>query len=200
MNIHKIILLFSLIISPLALAHPTFDLLTAIEKGDVEGVKSALAQGANPDSIRSIDNHSARTLAHSKILEFFGESKNTMYASSFAALSLPAMAFYENPKYAFLSSLALAWGVLIPYKAHNQGASLSTQSANVAGALGLGGVLGICATAWTAPEKWQMIVNAIGAIGLTTLIYKSLQFNKYVCINSLLNPQDYQLTPENIQS
>ncbi len=196
MNIKKIILLFSLIISPFALANSTDDLFSSIEIGNIQGVKKALTEGANPDSVRSIDNHCARTLAHSKIVEFFGESRNTMYASSLATLLLPAMAFYEKPAYALLSSLALTAGTLISYKTKTQNDKL----VKLSGALGLGGVLGLCATALTAPEKWQIVANALGTAGLITFIYKAYQLNKYVCINSLLNPQDYQLTPENIQS
>ena len=192
MKIQKIFLLLSLIISPLVLANATDDLLNAIEQGNVQNVEKAITQGADLDIIRTSDNHSAKSLAHSKILEL-AESKNSWIASLLASLSLPVMGFYQNPKYAFLSSAALASGLIIPHQTKND--ILLTLSP----LLGIGGILGLCSTAWTAPEKWQMITNSIGTAGLVTFLYFSYQLNKYVRIKMLVSPEEYQLTPENMQ-
>lgn len=198
MNIHKIIVLFSLAISPLAVADVNQDLLTAIETGNVKEVEKALAQGADLDTTRSGDNHSARSLAVAKILES-AECQQTILIAGGAALSLPLMALWQKPKCAIPAIIATISGVLLTLNNSNSTIE-KIKNFRIDQFLVAAGGLGIVSLAWKAPENWQLLVNALGTAGLITFLYKSYQLLKRLQVYSLVNPEEYELTPDNTQA
>ncbi len=198
MNIHKIIVLFSLATSPLALADVNQDLLTAIETGNVREVEKALAQGADLDTTRSGDNHSARSLAVAKILES-AECQQTILIAASAALSLPLMALWQKPKCAIPAIIATTAGVLLTLNNSNSTIA-KIKNLRIDQLLVAAGGLGVLSLAWKAPENWQLLVNALGTAGLITFLYKSYQLLKRLQVYSLVNPEEYELTPDNTQA
>lgn len=197
MKIQNLVMLFSLAVSPLAYGNATEDLLSAIENGNVKEVEKALAQGADLDITRSGDNHSARSLAIAKILEV-ADSQNTIVLAGLTALSLPAMALYQKPTYGLAAIITALAGVLMTQNNTNS-IIQKLKSIRVDQLLVAGGGLSAVALAWQAPENWQILVNTLGTVGLITFLYKSYQLLKRLHIYGLVNPEEYQLTPENIQ-
>jgi hypothetical protein len=195
MKINKVIILFALLISPRTFANATEDLLNAIEHGNVKEVEKALAQGADLDITRSGDDHSARSLAIAKILES-AETQNTTILAGLSALSLPAMALYQKPKYALAAIMTTIAGILMSQKHNSSTVIEKLNNAHIEKLLAIGGGLGILATAWQGTENWQILVNALGTAGLLTFLYKVYQLFKRLHIYGLVNPEEYQLTPE----
>lgn len=186
MNIKKIIF-YSLVLFSIPLLHAdsTADLFIAIEQGNVQAVKEALALGANID-FRREDGHSPRSLATVKLNEALGTPSSPSNLAAIASLTLPVAAFMHSPKNALLSLLSIAVGSTLA-ASHSDGTIASLKKMHAPELLSHAGMLGFLITAWSSDQTLNKMLSSVGTIGTLVLYYKHFMVNNWIKIDDAVN-------------
>lgn len=172
-------------------ADATIDLFAAIKEQNVEKVAKALEAGADTNSKRSIDGHSAKTFAL-KQFDLVCHTPVPLLASSTSSLALLMASFLGNKVQACLSAAGLITGASLsayiqntPEEEHNiiqkMIAKLYLDKATT-----YASTAGLLASAW-ASERY--VLSTIGTIGLATLYYQANKGGIAFQIYSMIDPE-----------